>query len=207
MPQITLPQITLDIPQAELEKALEPRIPLPGVSWLQYESMVAAVGNRPQLRLTYLAGTLEIMTISPEHEMVKTMIAHLLYTYTDVKSIDLFSCGSATFKNAATARGLEPDESFCIGQRREFPDLAIEVVITTGGIDKLAVYQGLGVQEAWFWQTGQFSLYQLRPDATGYDPIPHSGLLPDLDLELLAQHVTPEIEPQAFRAFCQAICP
>lgn len=49
----------------------EPRIPLDAVTWEQYEALLAAMGDRPRLRLTYLAGTLEIMTISPEHEMLK----------------------------------------------------------------------------------------------------------------------------------------
>jgi len=44
----------------------------------------------------------------------------------------------------------------------EIPDIAVEVTISSGGIDKLAVYQGLGVPEVWFWQGGKFSLYCLR---------------------------------------------
>lgn len=61
-------QVTLDIAPDELAKLVtpalsEPRIPLQGVTWEQYEAMIAAMGNRPRLRLTYLEGLLEIMTI------------------------------------------------------------------------------------------------------------------------------------------------
>nr|WP_238718093.1 Uma2 family endonuclease [Petrachloros mirabilis] len=129
-----------------LDPLIEERIFLPHVSWQQYETLIAMFGDRPRLRLTYLEGNLEIMTISPEHEMLKKMIARLLETYALERDIDLFSCGSATFRQEAAARGLEPDESYCIGTRKELPDLAIEIVISSGSIDKLKVYQGLGVK-------------------------------------------------------------
>ena len=75
--------ITLDSPSAQIESPdlAEPRIPLTGITWEQYETMIAMVGDRPRLRLSYLDGTLEIMTISPEHEMIKKMIARLLEVY------------------------------------------------------------------------------------------------------------------------------
>lgn len=37
---------------------------------------------------------------------------------------------------------------------KQGPDLAIEVIITSSGIDRLDLYQGLGVREVWFWQAG-----------------------------------------------------
>lgn len=50
---------SLNIPIHSVET--EPRIPLVGVTWDEYETMIAAVGNRPRLRLSYLEGTLEII--------------------------------------------------------------------------------------------------------------------------------------------------
>ncbi|WP_231662461.1 Uma2 family endonuclease [Pseudanabaena sp. 'Roaring Creek'] len=142
-------KITLDIPQVELEKLIapaiaEPRIALHDINWQQYQTFIDLFSGHQNLHLTYLKGALEIVTLSPEHEMLERMIARLiarlLYVYADVMNIDLFSCGSATCKSELTARGLEPDESFCIGQRQELPDLAIEITVTSGGIDKLEVY-------------------------------------------------------------------
>ena len=202
-------KITLDIPEADLEKIIssavaEPRIPLHSVTWEQYETLIATVGERPRLRMTYLEGTLEIMTISPEHEMLKKMIARLLEVYALEKDIDLYSCGSATFKSQAAARGLEPDESYCVGTRKEIPDLAIEVVITSGGINKLDVYKGLKVSEVWFWEAGNFSLYRLQESTNIYQPISRSELLP-LDLALLASYIKPAEEPSAVKEFRNAI--
>jgi Uma2 family endonuclease len=199
-------RVTLDIPADELTKLVtpalsEPRIPLHSVSWEQYEAMVTAVGSRPRLRMTYLEGLLEIMTISAEHEMLKKMIARLIEVYALEKELDLFSCGSATYRSAAAARGLEPDESYCIGTRKEFPDFAIEVVLTSGSLDKLKVYQGLGIPEVWFWQDGRLMVQSLQADGDAYAPVSRSVLLPDLDLNLLAEYIRPEDEPQAVRAF------
>jgi Uma2 family endonuclease len=199
-------RVTLDIPADELTRLVtpalaEPRIPLHGVTWEQYEAMVAAVGSRSRLRMTYLEGLLEIMTISAEHEMLKKKIARLIEVYALEKDIDLFSCGSATYRSAAAARGLEPDASYCVGTRKELPDFAIEVVLTSGGLDKLRVYQGLGIAEVWFWQEGKLMVQRLQADGDVYAPVARSVLLPDLDLDLLATYIRPEDEPQAVKAF------
>jgi Uma2 family endonuclease len=189
--------ITLDIPARSSEA--EPRIPLGGVTWEQYETMIAAVGDRPRLRMSYLDGTLEIMTISPEHEMIKKMIARLLEIYALEADVPLYSYGSATFRKRASARGLEADESYCLGDRKDVPDFAIEVVMTSGVVDKMAIYAGLGVLEVWVWQAGGMTVKRLRSDGSGYDDFLRSGLLPGLDLEELGEYVVPEEEPRVLR--------
>lgn len=174
------------------------------VSWEHYESLLTIIGERPNFRLTYLEGSLEIMTLSPEHEQIKAMIARLLIAYSEEVGVDLFSCGSTTFRNQAVARGLEADESYCVGGRQPLPDLAIEVVITSGGLDKLRVYEGLGIPEVWIWQTGQLTLYHLHSSGS-YTIQRRSQFFPDLDLNQLTQYIQPDPEPQAVRAFRQTI--
>jgi Uma2 family endonuclease len=199
-------KITLDIPQTELEKLVapaiaEPRIPIHGVTWQQYEHFIEVFYGHHNLHLTYLQGILEIVTLSPEHEMLKTIIARLLYVYADALNIDLFSCGSATYKSEATARGLEPDESFCIGSRKQFPDLAIEVIVSSGGIDKLEVYKGLEVTEVWFYKNEEFSVYRLTSNRSGYEAIAQSQFFPNLDLVLMTEYIQPNLEPEMVRAW------
>jgi Uma2 family endonuclease len=59
--------------------ATEQRLVLEGVSWQQYETLLATLGDDfPNLRLTYLEGTLGIMMTAPEHEELKIT---LLATY------------------------------------------------------------------------------------------------------------------------------
>jgi Uma2 family endonuclease len=197
-------KVTLDIPPADLAQlahSAEPRIPLPNITWEQYETLIATVGDRPRLRMSYLDGMLEIMTISPEHEMIKKMIARLLEIYALEADIPLYSYGSATFRRRAAAKGLEADESYCLNTRKDIPDFAIEVVFSTGTVDKMKIYQGLGVLEVWVWQAGIMTVQRLRPDRSGYDEFPNSALLPNLDFPCLTAHILPEDGPQALRAF------
>ncbi|MGV0027112.1 Uma2 family endonuclease [Phormidesmis priestleyi] len=178
----------------------EQRVVLEGVSWQQYEVLLATLGDDfPNLRLSYLAGTLEIMTTSPEHEELKKTIAMLIEAYFLEAGIRFHAIGSATFRKVARQRGLEPDECYCLGQKQEFPDIAIEVILTSGAIDKLEIYSGLGVREVWFWEKGQFSIYCLR--SSHYEQMTHSELLPELDIALLATHVRPADQFSAVMEF------
>jgi Uma2 family endonuclease len=165
------------------------RFVLHGVSWHQYESLLSTLGDDfPGLRLSFLEGTLEFMTTSPEHEELKKLIGMLVEAYFQETRTRFHAIGSATFRKEAKARGLEPDECYCLGQKKEFPDLAIEVIISSGTINKLEIYRGLGVAEVWFWQDNQFSIHYLRGEE--YEQVSHSQLLPDLDLSLISQYVT-----------------
>ena len=60
----------------------------------------------------------------------------------------------------------------------------------------MEVYRRLNVKEVWFWQNERFSLYYLREESPvqfvqtcGYEQISRSEILPDLDIEILAEYV------------------
>lgn len=99
--------------------------------------------------------------------------------------------------------GLEPDECYCIGTEKEYPDLAIEVIASSGGINKLGVYQRLGVKEVWFWKSHDISVYCLRKD--NYEQVTKSEILPELDLDLLIQYAIQPNPLEAVLGFRQAI--
>ncbi|MEL6397816.1 MAG: Uma2 family endonuclease [Cyanobacteria bacterium J06607_6] len=186
------------------EAGTEQRVLLHGVDWERYTALLEVLGdNFPTLRLSYLEGTLEIMTNSPEHEDLKKMIGMLVEAYLQETRTRFHAGGSTTFRQAAKQRGLEPDECYCFGAKKEFPDLAIEVVITSGLVDKLEIYRGLGVTEVWQWQPETFSIYRLQP--SGYARVNASELLPDLDFQLLAAHVQPENQFDAVMDFRDAV--
>ncbi|HUH02909.1 MAG TPA: Uma2 family endonuclease, partial [Kofleriaceae bacterium] len=164
------------------------RLLIHGVTWGQYTATRALFDDHPGLRMTYMEGTLEITSPSAEHERSKKIIARLIETYAVAKRIALNGYGSTTFKKQAAERGAEPDECYVIGAPLgEVPDIAIEVVITSGGVDKLGVYRGLSVPEVWFFHEGRFYVYSLQ--ASGYEPRARSAYLPELDLEHLATFV------------------
>jgi hypothetical protein len=74
-------------------------------------------------------------------------------------------------------------ECYSIGEPGDVPDLAVQVVWTGGGLDKLDIYRLLGVREVWVWQKGRITISALRGDQ--YLRIERSGILPQVDIELL----------------------
>jgi Uma2 family endonuclease len=166
---------------------------LHGVDWKTYCAL-RELFDSPGVRMTYLKGALEIMSPSRRHEGYKKRIARLLELFALERNIPLSGYGSTTFRKALEERGLEPDECYVLARELgddDFPDIALEVVISSGGINKLEVYRGLGVREVWFWHEGRFRLYALGGE--GYTSIERSGLIPELDFgELAALAEEPE---------------
>lgn len=158
------------------------------VSWSLYEGLLIDFDhNFPGLRVHYLEGKLELTMPSRQHEIIKDNIGRLLGVYLEENRIRFYGLGSTTFKNEARQRGAEPDVSFCIAENKALPDIAIEVVLTSGGIDKLDIYQGLDVAEVWFWQQNRFWVYSRQQQ--GYGLTERSQFLPNLDLNVLATYV------------------
>jgi Uma2 family endonuclease len=90
----------------------------------------------------------------------------------DVRSWDLYEAILACRGEAS--RGVEPDECYEVDGPKPAPDLAIEVVWTHGGIDKLSIYRAFGVREVWSWIDGRIDVHALRGQA--YERIPASEL-------------------------------
>jgi Uma2 family endonuclease len=182
----------------------EQRLVLYGISWQQYETLRQTLDGVSGTRMTYLNGTLEIMTPSPEHEDSKATIGDLLSVYLTQKRIRFYHRGSPTLKNQDTARGKEPDDSFNLETKKDIPDIAIEVIVSSGSLDILSVYQGLDVPEVWLWKNNQLSIYHLR--SQGYEQISKSELLPELDLALFVKYLNYPDQYDAIIEFQNAIC-
>ncbi|MEH2024547.1 Uma2 family endonuclease [Nostoc sp.] len=166
----------------------EQRFLLPGhYTWEEFEKLEALTANAPGLRITYLDGCVEFMTLGEQHEAIKSVIAIFLALYFFEKGINFIPVGSATRRAKEKGASFEPDESYYLGEKKENPDLAIEVNITSGSIDKLEKYQRFNITEVWFWENNQISVYHLTND--NYEQIAQSKLLPDLDINLLVRCV------------------
>jgi Uma2 family endonuclease len=189
--------VTLDdLPKRLQAEDPEERRIVTGVAWEQYEALLADLGDSLAYRVAYLDGVLEIVSPSRRHEQGKTQIGTLLEIYFVETETEYFPMGSTTLRKPNKKVGGEPDESYCIGTDKEFPDLVIEVVVTSGGINRLDMFRRLGAREVWFWQNERFKLYHLREETPtqfvstfGYELIERSELLPDLDIDLLTECV------------------
>lgn len=189
----------------DVDDALEPPdtdrfVLIHNISWKQYDAFLALLGeDHPGVRTHYLEGILEIMTVSAKHENVKKMLARLVEVYALERDVDLNAFGSMTFRRRAKERGLEPDECYFIGREKKAPDIAFEVILSRGVLDRLAIYEGLGVPEVWIWRRDAFEIYKLM--RSGYQRRARSELLPELDFTKLALFVERKDQTQAVREF------
>lgn len=180
----------------------EERLVLCGVSWQRYLDLDQALGDdRPSPRFYYLDGELEIMTTSNEHERIKKWIGGFLEIYFDHRGPDIVPRGQATMRLALKQAGAEPDESWCLGGAKEFPDLVLEIALTSGGVSKLEVYRRFKVPEVWFWRRDGLEIFALDREGSAYERVARSRLLPDLDVGLLERCVRITSWREARRAF------
>jgi Uma2 family endonuclease len=194
------------ISAVELEKLAEPML-FPGITWQQFK-MVEPLLDIPGVRLSFLDGVLEIRRMpGRKHEVWKERIGALLEAYMEHIEIDFTPTGSMTLERESALVKREADKSYELGSDRERPDLAIEIVVTSGGINKLEAYKRLQIPEVWFWHNGRLSLHHLRTTETEffYEEVNRSELLPGLDLELLKRCINLPNHTQALKEFRQAL--
>lgn len=187
-------------------KVLESSFVLHNVTWGQYEALLNLFGdNQPGLRINYLQGALELWMPGREHERIKTLFGRLIEAFAEELDLELNGYGSTTFRNQAAERGLEPDECYCLGNLRNVPDIAIEVVVTSGLVDRLEIYRGLGVREVWVWREGKLLFYTLETPEQAYQVLPRSQILPQLDPELLLSHLHETNQTQSVKSYRQKL--
>jgi Uma2 family endonuclease len=177
----------------ENDDAAERRFVLHGVPWWTYVALRDVLDGQSRVKMTYLKGTLELMSPSTLHEDAKTIIGRLLEVWAMERDLDLRGFGGATFRREAKERGLEPDECYKLGKLDDdsVPDIAIEVIVSSGLVDKMAVYAGLGVPEVWEWRPRARAMMVHRLVGDRYERRDRSELLPELDLALLSSFVQP----------------
>ncbi len=190
----------------EIGTLAEQRLILPSYyTWEQFEAIDSLMADSSVLRITYLDGWIELITLGEAHETINCILNFLLQLYFCEMGIEYIPVGSATRRNRARDVSFEPDESYYIGSIKEHPDLAVEVKMTSGSTNKLAKYLRLRIPEVWFWENNRLSVYGLRED--NYEQISRSELLPELDLELLVSCVLMPSRIEARTEFIQGMRP
>jgi Uma2 family endonuclease len=175
--------------------------------WGDYERVLEIRGDHSAPRIAYLDGTLEIMSPSYSHESIKSDIGRLVEVWCLERGIEFSAYGSWTFQIKRLKLGLEPDECYVFGNTRgaERPDLAIEVIWTAGGLDKLEAYAKLGAREVWHWRRGRISVHVLR--GARYRRAAGSKVLPGIDLDQLASFLDRQSTSAAIREYRAALKP
>jgi Uma2 family endonuclease len=133
-----------------------------GVSWDEYEELLAQVGEAAGLRISYDDGILKVMTLSAEHEKYTRFIENLVGAIRLRLRIEILSFGSATMKKSKRRKGNEPDCCFYVqtaavlGNKIKLdfaidppPDIAVEIDVHHDLKEKFTIYAALGVPEIW----------------------------------------------------------
>ena len=157
-------------------------------SWDEYEAILQQKANSSAYRISFLNGVLKIMSPSRNHEIIKDFIYLLIVSYCDAIELDYYPIGSTTLKQKDKSVGKEPDTSFCFNSLKQVPDLAVEVIFSSGSIEDLEKYQKLGVKEVWFWIDDQLEIYVLV--AEDYQKQNNSYNLSNLDAKILAKYIS-----------------
>jgi Uma2 family endonuclease len=188
-------------PEGSLGFEPENRIVFCGISWERYLTFDSTLGDdRPGPRLFYLDGELEIVTTSIEHERIKKWIAGPLSDYFEHLGREIVPRGQATMRLPLKEAGAEPDESWCIGEEKKFPDLVLEIALTSGGINKLEIYRRFKVPEVWFYRHNHIEVFALGSSGQ-YSKAQRSKLLRGLDISLVERCLRIHSWQQARLAF------
>jgi len=152
------------------------------VDWRTYSRLLHIFAERPGVRLTYDRGELEIMSPTLQHDDDSRFLCILVFALAEELSLPLKPGGSTTLRRRLKKRGIEADECFWIanapriaGRRRldlrtdPPPDLAIEVDVTHGSLDRLSIYARLGVPEVWRVDGDVLTFHVLDTDRTYRD--------------------------------------
>jgi len=198
-------------------RATEERLPygdrdqvvyLSNVSWDDYERIDALRGESSVPRLTYVEGMLELMSPGTPHESDKKKLARIFEAYLEHLRIPAEGVGSWTVKNKKKKLSAEADECYVlttvpVGPSVKAPDLVIEVVYSSGTLNKLEVWRKLGAKEVWFWHRGELAVFVRRGD--GFGSARRSALVPALDLELVVRCMREKTQTAAVRALRAAL--
>ena len=145
------------------------------VSWEDYEQLLDQAGEASHLRISFADGTLQVMTLSSEHEkyaeFIKRLISHLSFQL----RINILFFGSATMKKSKQRKGLEPDACFyvqnagAVGNRMALdfetdppPDIAVEIEVHHDSLSKFSIYAALGVPEIWRFDGQELTIHHLE---------------------------------------------
>jgi len=81
--------------------------------------------------------------------------------------------------------------------------LAIEVIFTSGGIDRPAVVHSFGIPEVWIWKDNQLRAHKWAE--AGYEETQTCLVFPGLDLRLIERCARMSRATEAFAEFTRSL--
>jgi Uma2 family endonuclease len=195
----------------------EQRVILSNVSWQTFEQLLKELGDKRATRLAYNEGLLEIMSPLGPHENSNRFIESLIGAIADELNLNLKRFGSLTLKRVKKLKGAEPDSCYYIQNeplvrsKQEIdldndppPDLALEIDITSGSLDKRPIYAAVGVPELWRYNGNKLEVFVLQPSSQDYQQVNQSPTFPWMSLDVIPKFIRQSLvdgETATLRAF------
>ena len=185
--------MSITVPINAIELSPGSTMSIHDLSWQDFETILADLGEHRRTRLTYYRGTLEIMSPLALHERPHRIIADIVKAILDAQGRDWEDFGSTTLKRPEIA-GVEPDTCLYIQNADKVrgctsldlnsyppPDLAIEADVTS--VTAVSAYQAMRVPEVWVYRNQQLKINFLEGDR--YVEVSNSPTFPNLPITTL----------------------
>jgi Uma2 family endonuclease len=177
---------------------------LHNVEWEEYCRLRDDPAN-DHIRMTYLDGTLTIMSPQARHDRSSRSLFLLVVAVARAWRIEFLTVGTTTLRRKGRAKlkgaGKEPDDGFYFGEDvakvegvddldltiHPPPNLAIEVDNTGNSASALPIYARIRVPEVWVYKVRKHTLWFGRLVGDEYQEIDRSLGLPRLTPTLVLQ--------------------
>jgi len=149
--------------------------------WDDYERVLDEIGDE-NTRVTFLDGSMEIMSPLPGHDRTADAVGLLVRELTIAVGLPICGFGSTTYRRKDREAGLEPDRCYYIQNEAKVrgmtrfnpkihpaPDLAIEIDVTRRSVSREPVYARLGIPEIWRYRRQRITVRLLADDGKYHD--------------------------------------
>jgi Uma2 family endonuclease len=156
-----------------------------GATWSDYQKFDSQ--EYPGYRVSYLNGEITIVSPGRNHERIAAVIERLIIAYCEKYDLQDFPFGQ-TRLNIWGQAGREPDIAYAFNSDKDLPDLAVEVIFSSGDIEILkSSYQNIGIPELWIWKDSKITFYSLEKD--NYTVLKSSKMLPHIESKSFIEYV------------------
>jgi Uma2 family endonuclease len=171
---LLLMPVALATPLSQIVLSPGSAMTVTGLTWPQYQLLLTELGEDRATRLAYHDGGLEVRMPGKLHEIVNRLLSKIVFALAEELGLEMVDLGSMTWNREDLDKGIEPDSCFYLQNAAQVqglnpdipsnlpPDLAIEVDIASGSVNKLPIYQALGVPELWVYREGKVQILDLR---------------------------------------------
>jgi Uma2 family endonuclease len=163
---------------------------LENIPWALYETLREEESNW-NVRMTYDAGVLELMSPSQNHGEIEWRFGLFLMEVTRALGLKCKPLGNMTWKKVGEKKAKEADGAYYLTNFDRVrhkkidlevdppPDLAVEAEVSRSAIDALGVYAAIGVPEIWRFDGKILRIHLRQPDGS-YQESDRSRVLPFL---------------------------